>query len=38
VGVALGDASVRFVGDTISPTVWQAAGSMAGGEAIAGLD
>jgi prepilin-type N-terminal cleavage/methylation domain-containing protein len=38
VSVTLGDASVRFVRDTITPTVWQAAGSMAGGEAVADLD
>jgi prepilin-type N-terminal cleavage/methylation domain-containing protein len=36
--VALGDASVRFVRDTINPTVWQAAGSMAGGEPVVDFD
>ncbi|MFL5331381.1 MAG: DUF1559 domain-containing protein [Gemmataceae bacterium] len=36
--VAQGDASVRFVRDTINSTVWQATGSMSGGETGVDLD
>jgi hypothetical protein len=34
VGLLLGDSSVRFVKDSISPAVWQALGTIAGGEVI----
>jgi hypothetical protein len=36
VGLLLGDGSVRFVKNTVSPVVWRALGTIAGGEAIAG--
>lgn len=36
VNLALGDASVRFVAETIDADVWRALGSIAGGESIAG--
>ncbi len=35
VNVLLGDGSVRFVRDSVSLNVWQAVGSMNGGESIA---
>ena len=34
VNVALGDGSVQFVSDTIALNVWQAAGTLTGGEAL----
>jgi prepilin-type N-terminal cleavage/methylation domain-containing protein len=36
VGLLLGDGSVRFVKETVSPDVWRALGTIAGGEAISG--
>jgi prepilin-type processing-associated H-X9-DG protein len=36
VNLLLGDGSVRFVGQSVDPSVWQALGMIAGGEAIAG--
>ncbi len=34
VNLLLFDGSVRFVGETIERTIWQAAASMSGGEAV----
>jgi hypothetical protein len=34
VGLLLGDGSVRFVKESISPAVWRAPGTIAGGELI----
>jgi type II secretory pathway pseudopilin PulG len=35
VGLLLGDGSVRFVKETVSPAIWRALGTIAGGEPIA---
>ena len=34
VNVAMADGSVRFVSDSVDFTIWQAAGTKAGGEAL----
>ncbi len=36
VGLLLGDGSVRFVKETVSPPIWRALGTIAGGETVAG--
>jgi hypothetical protein len=36
IGLLLGDGSVRAVSKTVSPAVWRALGTIAGGEAIPG--
>jgi Protein of unknown function (DUF1559) len=36
VGLLLGDGSVRFVKETVSPPIWQALGTIAGGETVPG--
>jgi hypothetical protein len=35
-GLLLGDGSVRFVKQTVSPAIWRALGTIAGGETIPG--
>ena len=35
VGLLLGDGSVRFAKETVSPPIWRALGTIAGGEAVA---
>ncbi len=36
VGLLLGDGSVRFIKLTVSPAVWRALGTIAGGETVSG--
>jgi hypothetical protein len=36
VGLLLGNGSVRFVKETVSPPIWRALGPIAGGETVAG--
>jgi prepilin-type N-terminal cleavage/methylation domain-containing protein len=36
VGLLLGDGSVRFVKETVSPPIWRALGTIAGGETVPG--